>query len=91
MHRPLYIPLTRWTKPRNFASYSTKKLENAQASGNPPEVLLRSTRLPAKSESEYPKRSKLAPLWYHKPMLGVCLRYRRILFTTERCDSFGFA
>src|SRR6185437_8839356 len=28
----------------------------------PPEVLLRSTRLPAKSESEYPKRSKLAPL-----------------------------
>ena len=35
MHRPLYIPLPRWTKPRNFASYSTKKLENAQASGNP--------------------------------------------------------
>ena len=53
--------------------------------------LLRSTRLPAKSESEYPKRSKLAPLGYHKPMFGVCLRYRRILFTGERCDSFGFA
>ena len=35
MHRPLYIPLSRWTKPRNFASYSTKKLENVQASGNP--------------------------------------------------------
>ncbi|PVH67145.1 hypothetical protein PAHAL_1G436800 [Panicum hallii] len=35
MHRQLYIPLPRWTKPRNFASYSTKKLENAQASGNP--------------------------------------------------------
>src|SRR6185312_3207135 len=57
----------------------------------PPEVLLRSTRLPAKSESEYPKRSKLAPLGYHKPMLGVCLRYRRILFIAERCDSFGLA
>src|SRR6185503_11233198 len=35
MHRQLYIPLPRWTGPRNFASYSTKKLENAQASGNP--------------------------------------------------------
>ena len=91
MHRSLYIPLPWWTKPRNFASYLTKKLENAQASGNPPEVLLRSIRLPAKSESEYPKRSKLAPLGYHKLMLGVYLRYRRILFIAERCDSFGFA
>ena len=35
MHGPLYIPLPRWTKPQNFASYWTKKLENAQASGNP--------------------------------------------------------
>ena len=91
MHRPLYIPLPRWTKPRNFASYLTKKLENAPSKWQPPEVLLRSTRLPAKSESEYPKRSKLAPLGYHKPMLGVCLRYQRILFTAERCDSFGLA
>ena len=35
MHRQLYIPLLRWTQPRNFASYSAKKLENAQANGNP--------------------------------------------------------
>ena len=77
MHRPLYIPLPRWTKPRNFASYLTKKPENAQASGNPRRYSC-DPWLPAKSESEYPKRSKLAPLGYHKPMLGVCLRYRRI-------------
>src|SRR6185437_14821378 len=53
----------------------------------PPEVLLRSTRLPAKSESEYPKRSKLAPLGYHKPMLRVCLRYRRILWVCLKAGT----
>ena len=80
MHRLLYIPLPRWTKPQNFASYSTKKLENAQTSGNPPEVL---SDLDFAGSRVDRKRSKLAPLGYHKPMLGVCLRYRRILFTTR--------
>ena len=83
MHRPLYIPLPRWTKPRNFASYSTKKLENAQASGNPRRYSCDPHGF-RQNESEYPKRSKLTPLGYHKPMLGVCLRYLSIRFTAVR-------
>ena len=78
-------------KATEFCFLLNQETRERPSKWQPPEVLLRSTRLPAKSEFEYPKRSKLAPLGYHKPMLGVCLRYRRILFTAERCDSFGLA
>ena len=63
-----------------FCFFEDQETKERPIKWHPPEVLLRSTRHPAKSESEYPKRVKLALLVYHKPMLGVCLRYLRIRF-----------
>ena len=43
-----------------------------------------------KSESEYPIKLHKEFLGYHNPKLTVPKIYLMILFTTVRCENFGF-
>ena len=54
-----------------------------------PFVLFLSSLRPAKSKFEKPGRFKEVPWGYHKPTLGVPLRYSMILLTAVKWDSLG--
>ena len=58
-------------KATKFCFFEDQETKERPSKWRPPDVLFQSTQHPANSESEYPKRVKLAPLGYHKPMLGV--------------------
>ena len=49
-------------KATEICFFDDQETKERPSKWHPPDVLLRSTRHPAKSESEYPKRVKLAPL-----------------------------
>jgi hypothetical protein len=49
-----------------------------------PDVLFLSSLHPAQSASEYPIKSKVDPLGYQRPNLGVKTKYLKIHFTALR-------
>ncbi|KAL2318781.1 hypothetical protein Fmac_032657 [Flemingia macrophylla] len=54
-----------------------------------PEVLLRSSKSPAKSLSEYAIISVLSPFLYKMPSSVVPFKYLNIGFAANQCDSVG--
>ena len=74
-------------KATEFCFLLNKKTNELPRNWQVPLVLLRSSKLPAKSTSEYPTNLNSTFIGYHNPRLIVPSKYLNILLMTCRWDS----